>query len=443
MKILSRSEPFAPPPVNAGDFFKMINMPVLQSAPECSDAGVILFTPQAQEELDRHIQWGRLTNRNHVEQLGLMIGRVCRDEETGAYYAVCERLVPVDQGRGTGTFFKASHEVGYASIEKAHSIMKQSDNGSQLIGWYHTHPLDLTVFISGVDDGNHKTIFDHPWQFAVVLNPQRRVFKAFVGLEHMEVNCIFPVQQNSVFYDRNRVSQLLLPDRPEPSGKEDPPQQTPGQNTAAATVPSETEGGGSAQAEDEKTEEPPAETGGEQAAGEKTEEPPAENGSAQAEDKRTEEAPSGADGGALDPESASVLAKTIFLSFSYSANLKWKKKRIKRANVCIKCDCSFSPSGHTPTFCLLSIHGVNIIGKDNFFASVSVKDGHREGADTLTIHYITKRLSDRELNDMLRGRSDEHTSLIVFSVGENDPQEVRYAFRMRNETYTGSFYTED
>ena len=134
MKILRRSEPFAPPPVNARGFFKKIDMPALQSAPECSDAGVILFTTQAQTELGRHIEWGRLTGKNCVEQLGLMIGQVFRDEETGVFYAVCKHLVPVDQGIGTGTFFMASHEVGFAAIEKAHSMMKQSDDGSQLIG---------------------------------------------------------------------------------------------------------------------------------------------------------------------------------------------------------------------------------------------------------------------------------------------------------------------
>lgn len=56
----------------------------------------------------------------------------------------------------------------------------------RVIGWYHTHPNNLGVFMSGTDQRTQATFFSANWQFAIVLNPHRLQWKAFAGEQATE-----------------------------------------------------------------------------------------------------------------------------------------------------------------------------------------------------------------------------------------------------------------
>jgi proteasome lid subunit RPN8/RPN11 len=56
----------------------------------------------------------------------------------------------------------------------------------QVIGWYHTHPGRLSVFMSGTDLNTQSKMFSMVWQFAIVLNPQKQLWRAFSGSKAKE-----------------------------------------------------------------------------------------------------------------------------------------------------------------------------------------------------------------------------------------------------------------
>ena len=58
--------------------------------------------------------------------------------------------------------------------------------GLQVIGWYHTHPGGLSVFMSGTDRATQRRHFSADWHFALVLNPHRQSIRAFHGPECLE-----------------------------------------------------------------------------------------------------------------------------------------------------------------------------------------------------------------------------------------------------------------
>jgi proteasome lid subunit RPN8/RPN11 len=55
----------------------------------------------------------------------------------------------------------------------------------QTAGWFHTHP-GHGIFMSRTDRDNHR-IYTHPWQVALVLDPQRNSWGFFAGTDCREV----------------------------------------------------------------------------------------------------------------------------------------------------------------------------------------------------------------------------------------------------------------
>ena len=53
----------------------------------------------------------------------------------------------------------------------------------RVVGWYHTHPNGLDVFMSGTDRDTQRALFPGAAQFALVLNPHRRLWRAFRGAD--------------------------------------------------------------------------------------------------------------------------------------------------------------------------------------------------------------------------------------------------------------------
>jgi hypothetical protein len=65
----------------------------------------------------------------------------------------------------------------------------------KIIGWYHTHPNDLGVFMSATDRRTQELYFNKPGDFAIVLNPQRCHSQAFLGPECVLADLYWPVEE--------------------------------------------------------------------------------------------------------------------------------------------------------------------------------------------------------------------------------------------------------
>jgi len=142
----------------------------------------------AAQAIDKHVGWGRTTADNHVEQGGLLIGHVYRDPARQLVYGVVGEALPAVGARSSTTFLEMSPEVWAEMLERLDDRVRDGLAELQVIGWYHTHPGELSVFMSDTDRRTQQRFFDRDWHFALVLNPQRRVYKAFQGRDASPCN---------------------------------------------------------------------------------------------------------------------------------------------------------------------------------------------------------------------------------------------------------------
>jgi proteasome lid subunit RPN8/RPN11/uncharacterized protein YdaT len=129
-----------------------------------------------------HIEWGNRTRNNVVEQGGLLLGDAFRDPETGVIYAIAEQSISGKLAIGTSSYLEVTHETWKEMLDYVDSL----DTDLQVIGWYHTHPNNLDVFMSGTDQATQSRLFGTDWQFAMVLNPHRKIWRVFYGADSHE-----------------------------------------------------------------------------------------------------------------------------------------------------------------------------------------------------------------------------------------------------------------
>ncbi len=140
------------------------------------------LTMNAFEVIKYHIGWGRQTHENVVEQGGILLGHAFRNPDTGVVYAIAEQAIPGRLAIGSPGYLQVTHETWKEMLDDVDRLGTQL----QVIGWYHTHPNDLNVFMSGTDRTTQKRLFGNDWQFAIVLNPHKQIWRAFYGADSRE-----------------------------------------------------------------------------------------------------------------------------------------------------------------------------------------------------------------------------------------------------------------
>jgi len=181
-KIEKSTAPYAPEALSAA-------LPLQASAGPHTAEGQKSLTnfwlaPTAWESLSEHIGWGKTTDDNTVEQGGLLLGRVFQQKDSEGLTGIALSAIPGKLARGSAAYLEMTHETWAALLKQADELIDGNPElGLQVIGWYHTHPNNLSVFMSGTDLNTQQQFFDCPWQFAIVLNPHRKIWQAFVGKE--------------------------------------------------------------------------------------------------------------------------------------------------------------------------------------------------------------------------------------------------------------------
>jgi JAB1/Mov34/MPN/PAD-1 ubiquitin protease len=143
----------------------------------------LFFSLNATNALFGHIGWGHDTPLNQAEQGGLIIGNVYRDPSKGSVWGFAESVLPALDASGSMAYLKLSHQCWHNLLNQLDSLNEERSTSLQLIGWYHTHPKNLSVFMSGTDRHTQKLFFNKEWHFAAVLNPQRCEWRVFQGPE--------------------------------------------------------------------------------------------------------------------------------------------------------------------------------------------------------------------------------------------------------------------
>jgi proteasome lid subunit RPN8/RPN11 len=142
---------------------------------------------EAMHQIARHIGWGEETAFNQVEQGGILLGQVFKDSEAGLTYGVVHRAVAGASAKGSSAYLEMTHETWKEMLDSVNKILvAEPEEALQIIGWYHTHPNHLSVFMSTTDQATQRRLFAYDWQFAMVLNPQKTIWRAFFGGDAQE-----------------------------------------------------------------------------------------------------------------------------------------------------------------------------------------------------------------------------------------------------------------
>ncbi|MGF1534034.1 MAG: Mov34/MPN/PAD-1 family protein [Bernardetiaceae bacterium] len=141
------------------------------------------LSPQSITQIFTHIGWGTQTKHNQVEQGGILIGEVGQDPQTGVQYAIVRQAIAGSAARGTSAYLEMDHGVWKEMMDRADELIddRPEDDPWHIIGWYHTHPNDLSVFFSATDLATQHKFFYEDWQYALVFNPHKKIWKAFYG----------------------------------------------------------------------------------------------------------------------------------------------------------------------------------------------------------------------------------------------------------------------
>ena len=163
---------------------------------------VLVLSPQTTKSLLRDtIGWGRCDfPRNRKEQGGWLIGRHFSDNQgrimkSEVLYILEAQTDVREPGyiewsalediRLQRAFFDIQSSVAKNDPEAAKSI--------EFIGWWHTHPNRLPVFLSSTDHSTIRIKFNKPEHYSVVLNPHRKIWRVFAGPDAVEIHGIMPL----------------------------------------------------------------------------------------------------------------------------------------------------------------------------------------------------------------------------------------------------------
>jgi proteasome lid subunit RPN8/RPN11 len=147
----------------------------------------LYISMQAMNQIKNHIEWGEGTHNNQVEQGGILLGHVYKDSVKEIFFGIVEEAIAGKSAKGSGAYLEMDHTTWKEMIDYADNILDSNPQKNlQIIGWYHTHPNGLSVFMSGTDRSTQSRMFSNDWQFAVVLNPHKKVWRVFHGHDSKE-----------------------------------------------------------------------------------------------------------------------------------------------------------------------------------------------------------------------------------------------------------------
>ncbi|WP_027003065.1 Mov34/MPN/PAD-1 family protein [Hugenholtzia roseola] len=158
----------------------------------------LYLSHEAFAQISQHIGWGKTTAENTVEQGGILLGKVYYDQEKKLYFGIVQQTLAATTAKGSTTYLEIGHQVWKEMMDSFDALTEKEAlyQDLQIIGWYHTHPNQLSVFMSGTDRRTQEIFFEQHWQFAIVLNPHKKVWRAFYGREAAE--CSGFVLQSSI-----------------------------------------------------------------------------------------------------------------------------------------------------------------------------------------------------------------------------------------------------
>jgi hypothetical protein len=152
--------------------------------PRDDERRYLIFTKESLMELHNAIDWGMHTQRNRVEQGGVLLGRAYK--YNNEIYNIVKSVILADT-KGSPAFVEFSNKTWAQMQEELSRINDRLDPNEQIFitGWFHTHPNSLAVFMSGTDKNTQRLNFSQNWQASLVLNPHTKKCEAYFGERNM------------------------------------------------------------------------------------------------------------------------------------------------------------------------------------------------------------------------------------------------------------------
>lgn len=166
---------------------------------------MLVYTPYAAKKQLKVIGWRRADfPENRKEQGGWLIGRYIFDPSGVPVQAeVTDVLEAKTECRFPGYIeWDAREEIRLQQVffQRKETLAKTDPESAEqlkVLGWYHTHPNNLDVFLSSTDIETVRLKYYKPEKYSVVLNPHRGLFRAFAGGNAIEVPVIMLLDDRS------------------------------------------------------------------------------------------------------------------------------------------------------------------------------------------------------------------------------------------------------
>ena len=147
------------------------------------------FRPEASKILFENIGWGHTTEFNTKEQGGILVGKVHKDEPKDVLWADVMNVIPANNIESSSIFLKTTHE----SWKSMHNTLEKYISSNNLedvniLGYYHTHPNNLSTEFSTIDIETQKKHFNTQYSFCAVFNPHKKEWSAYHGKESDKIN---------------------------------------------------------------------------------------------------------------------------------------------------------------------------------------------------------------------------------------------------------------
>ena len=110
------------------------------------------------------VEWSRSDLERELG--GVFVGDVYSAD--GRPYVEVAGYIRARRYEHTAASFRFTHDT-WSGISRERD---RAFGGRVVVGWHHTHP-GYGVFLSGIDAFSHRSFFNLPWMFAMVVDPRR------------------------------------------------------------------------------------------------------------------------------------------------------------------------------------------------------------------------------------------------------------------------------
>ena len=107
--------------------------------------------------------------------------------------------IPAYLAEGSRTFLNISDFAWIDVYNRIDAYNRENEANCSIIGWYHTHPNDLEVFMSSTDRETQEAQFYHELSYALVLNPHRKNWKSYRGKDSVSCQAVILTDGLSAF----------------------------------------------------------------------------------------------------------------------------------------------------------------------------------------------------------------------------------------------------